>query len=254
MRRKTIMAALTLAAAFAAALPALAGDTVRLGVTPWPPYVGAALPEGGATGLVVGAALKSVGADLVPLYQEALSIEAGFDHLDLDGFFPVYATSLRDKVCLMSGQIGSSPLGLAERADAPVRWHQLADLAPYVIGIVRNYSNAESFDRMVALGTLRVVRAADDTTNLRNLLDGTVDLAVIDRNVMEWLLRDDPALAGAATAMRFNDRPIAERPLHACFRRDDRGRAARDLLDEGLARIDAPLLTAQWFQRMTVGR
>lgn len=254
MRRKTMIAALALAAASAAAPPALAEETIRLGTTPWPPYVGEALPEGGATGLVVAAALKAAGADLVPVYQDAVNIEAGFDHLDLDGIFPVYATRQRNEICLMSDQIGSSPLGFAEHADAPVRWDDLSDLSPYVIGVVRNYANAESFDLMVARGALQVVRADDDVANLRNLLDGTIDLAVVDRNVMEWLLRNDPALAGGAQEVRFNERPLAERPLHVCFRRDARGRAARDRLDRGLAAIDGPLLTAQWFQRMAVGR
>lgn len=253
MHRRGLAMIAACAALLLAAAPAAADDPLRLSITPWPPYVGPDLPDMGATGRVVGAALESVGAGFVAVYQPALDIESGFDGLNLDGVFPVYATRERAAVCLMSRQIGSSPLGLAERTEAPVQWERLEDLAPYTLGVVRNYANDDAFDRLVARGVLRVVRAEDDSANLRHLLDGVVDLAVIDRNVMEWLLRRDPTLTEGLHAVRFNPRPIAERALHACFRRDERGRRARDLLDQGLARVDGPLLTAQWFQRVVVG-
>lgn len=253
----TALSLLLLAAAMLAAWqapPALAGEAVRLGASPWPPYAAPDLPGRGATATVVEAALAAAGANLVPVFQAPLDLEQGFEDSDLDGIFPVYGTRVRERVCLMSGQIGSSPLGLAERVDAPVTWRTPEDLAGYRIGVVRNYANADPVDRLIARGTLAVVRADSDSANLQNLLDGVIDAAVIDRNVMEWLLRRDHGLAGQLNAVRFNSRPLAERSLHVCFRRDDRGEAARRRLDEGLARVDGPLLTAEWFRRMAAAR
>lgn len=248
-RRWAALAA-AVVAMLAATVPAVAAEQVRLGTTAWPPYIGADLPGLGATAQVVGSALAAAGAELVPVFQPAVDIESGFGDRDIDGIFPVYATRMRERVCLMSGQIGSSPLGFAERLDHPLTWTRLEDLAPYTLGVVRNYANTDSFDRLVTRGVLQVVRAPDDTQNLQNLLDGRIDLAVIDRNVMEWLLRRDPALSGRLNAVRFNPRPIAERPLYACFRNDATGRAKRDRLNAGLAAIDGPLMTADWFRRM----
>lgn len=238
------------AIALAGAAPSARASDMVLSTTPWPPYVGPTLPEHGATGAVVAAALRAAGRTLSPLYRGAVPVEDGVAADDeVDGIFPVYATRARERACLMSSQIGSSPLGLAERADAPLAWSRLEDLSAYTVGVVRYYANSDSFDRLVNRGVIKVVRAKTDTDNLANLIAGTVDAAIIDRNVLEWLLTRDPALREDAALVRFHPRPVAERPLYICFRTDDRGRRARDALEAGLGRIDAPLITAEWFRR-----
>ena len=249
-----LSAATTITAALALMLTGAAparGADMTLGIAPWPPYVGPDLPEHGAAGAVVVAALRAAGHSLRPVYHSPMPVEDGVTNPDVDGLFPVYARRVRERACLMSSQIGSSPLGLAERLDAPLTWSRLEDLGAYTIGVVRHYANAEPFDRLVGRGIIRVVRAETDSDNLRGLIAGTVDAAIIDRNTMAWLLARDPALA--AGGLRFHPRPVAERPLYVCFRTDERGRQARDILETGLGRIDAPLITAEWFRRHMSG-
>ncbi|MQP67115.1 transporter substrate-binding domain-containing protein [Niveispirillum sp. SYP-B3756] len=213
-------------------------NVVRLASLDWPPFTGPHLPDQGRSTAIVQAALAGAGLDLqVDFLPWQRALASGLRDPDFQGYFPEYRDATMARHCLLSDPIGNSPLGFAERVDAPAPWRQLADLAGRRIGIVRGYVNNPEFDAMAAAGGLTVEPAVDDATNLRKLAAGRLDLVVIDSNVLSYLLATDPDLIPHRAALRLNARLLEEKSLHVCFRNDEAGTALRARFDESLRHL-----------------
>lgn len=220
------------------ALPAIAADkVVRLTSLDWPPYSGAALKDGGASVVVVRAALAAVDVKLeVEFLPWKRAVETARGNAAIAGYFPEYAEVGAEFV--ISDRIGTSPLGFAQRVEAPILWTSLANLkAVAPIGVVDGYINESAFDAAIADGSLKADVARDDATNIRKLAGGRMRAAVIDRNVLAWLLAREPALADSRGKISFNERLLDDKTLHVAFS-GAHGLEARALLSEGLKRID----------------
>jgi len=229
--------------AFAAAVPAH-GEVppgIMLTSLEWPPYSGEMLPHQGASTAVVSAALASMGERVgVRFYpwNRATALVRG--ESQFIGYFPEYLSREVESNCWLSDPIGSGPLGLAERSDAPVRWNRLEDLARFKVGVVTGYSNSDRFDDRVRQGLQQVDFASSDRQNLLKLAARRVPLALIDRRVFDYLIRHDRQVAAVAATLRFQARLIETKNLYVCFRRSAEGERARKLFNDGLRKIDIP--------------
>ena len=233
----TALLMLITAAGPARATPAPGGDApiIRLTSLDWPPFSGAQLPNRGLSTVVVERALARAGLGLtVDFLPWQRAVVTGLKSASAAGYFPEYRTGASQSRCLLSSPIGSSPLGLAERAEAPVNWHSLSDLAGLRIGTVRGYVNTDAFDQAVADGKVLVEPAVDDATNLRKLAAGHLDLVVIDANVLTHLLFNEPGLRSLRNQVRFNARLLEDKSLHVCFRPGAEGEALRRRFDQAL--------------------
>jgi polar amino acid transport system substrate-binding protein len=223
---------------------------VRLVSLDWQPYAGATLPEQGAAAAVVKAAFAAAGQSVdVDFYPWARAVHLAESANEYDGIFPVYYSAARARWLNCSSAIGRSPLGFAERRAAPVAWSKLADLEAYKIGIVRDYVNTEAFDGRVAAGRIRVDVVGSDTQNLQKLAHGRIDLAVIDRNVMEQLLKR-PALQSAPelAGLQFNRRVLENQDIFICFKRNAAGDRLAAAFAAGMRKIDAEAISARYLR------
>lgn len=241
----TVMRTLSVAAVLAAlTAPALAAD-LHLTTLEWPPYSGAGLTDMGASVAVARAAAEASGDALkVEVLPWQRAVQTGLEQPGYVGYFPEYHSAELEATCAFSDSLGDSPLGLVERAAEPVAWQTLDDLKPHVIGTVQGYVNTADFDAMAASGALKVEPVVDDLTNLRKVGGGRIPAAVIDRNVMAYLLKHEASLADAAGVLQFNGRLLENKTLHVCFRKDADGLAARDRFNAGLAKIDRAAVAA----------
>lgn len=216
-------------------------DVVRLSSVEWPPFSGRDLPNQGLSTAIVSRTLARAGLTLtVEFLPWQRAVNTGLREAGYAGYFPEYnVAGLEGARCLLSDPIGSSPLGFAERVDAPVDWRTLTDLQGRRIGTVRGYVNTDGFDRAAADGILNVEPAVDDATNLRKLAAGRLDLVVIDANVMAHLLSTHPDLRTLPVRLRFNARMLEDKTLHVCFRPGAEGESLRRRFNEGLA-LDRP--------------
>lgn len=80
----------------------------------------------------------------------------------------------------------------------PFNWDSLADLKGQRIAAVQSYTYTPEFWEMQKAGTLKVELAQDDLGNLRRLVAGRVDVAVIERNVACYLMNAHFTAAEAA--------------------------------------------------------
>lgn len=231
----------------ATALPASAQDkVVRLTSLDWPPFSGEALKDKGAAVAVARAAFAAMGYRLeVEFYPWNRAVALVKADGGPDGYFPEYDGAEVRQGFILSVPLGTSPLGFAERAAAPVAWTSVDDLTGKRIGVVDGYLNTEELDSRIANGRLQAETATSDLLNLKKLAAGRIDLAVIDRAVMNDLLRSVPDLKAEASKLRFNAKTLEDKALHIAFRKDARGEAMARLFAEGLTRIDATVILQQ---------
>lgn len=214
-------------------------EQVKLTSLEWPPYTSDSLKEQGASVAVAKAAFKAVGHELVvEFYPWKRAVYLAKEDKAYDGYFPEYYSEELKKDFILSEPMGSGPLGFAELKSNPVEWNSLNDLKKYRIGVVSGYVNTAEFDSMVAKGQLKVSAASDDVKNLLKLASGRADLAVVDQNVMGFLLSSEASLKSAASKIQFNSRLLEDKQLYICFKKGQRGQKMAQAFKEGLGKID----------------
>lgn len=243
MRLKNFLGAIALGALLS---PTIQAETVTLTSLDWPPYTGESLKSQGASVAVAKAAFEAVGYELkVEFYPWRRAVALAQEDSAYDGYFPeYYAESLKEDF-ILSPPIGTGPLGFAQRKDKPVNWSDLSDLTDESIGVVSGYVNTTDFDQMAAKGDLATSEAGDDTKNLQKLLHGRISLAIVDKNVLEYLLATDPALKGAENNIEFNPTLLEDKKLYICFKKGERGEKLAAALEEGLKKIDVEAIMAE---------
>jgi polar amino acid transport system substrate-binding protein len=237
--------------AIAVAQDSAAADqrVIRLNSLEWPPYSSAALPQQGASIAVARAAAEAMGYRLEVVILPWARAQASLDlpNSSAVGLLPVYHSPERAERYLLSAPLGRSPLGIIERRAAPIHWRNLDELSGRWIGIVNGYHNTEEFDARVVDGRLNAEAVNDDASNLRKLGAARLDLAVIDRRTMHFLLTRDEDLVPLAEHLQFNAHLLQDKDLLIAFRRSAAGEAALEVMNAGLLKIDAEAIAAPYF-------
>lgn len=187
----------------------------------WPPYVSEQLPGQGIISQRVRMALAREGYQLQIRFLPWKRAVAMVQHSTLYvGVFPEYASPRREQEFYCSDPILQAPL------------------AGYRIGTVAGYINTPEFDALVARKTLVIDEAQNDIANLKKLLRGRIELAVIDPVLYRYLLRHDPEIKALSWRLLLVSRLLGQMQLVACFRRDAEGERVRNALNRGLLRLD----------------
>jgi polar amino acid transport system substrate-binding protein len=212
---------------------------VHLTSLEWPPYAGENLPQQGSSIAAARAAFAAVGYELKVTFfpwSRAVALVKSSDSKFM-GYFPEYYSKSTADNFFYSDEIGSGPLGFAERKSKSIPWVDLTDLSPYRIGIVQDYINTEAFDLMVEEKTLTTSSTISDINNLKKLMSGRLDLAVIDKNVMDYLFATDPSLIEKSHLAQFNNTLLEEKELYICFKKSPQGEKIKNLLNKGLKEL-----------------
>ena len=238
-------------AVFGATATVAEQKAIRLATLEWEPYIGSKMPRYGLTAEIVAEAFKRVGYTVdIKFYPwtEALKMgEAG----KVDGIFPAYHSKGRETHFLFSESFAQSPLGFykksaavagpnisqLKRADENIVFPEdprvdqtavLKMMKQYTFGVVKGYVNTPEFD---AATFLKKVESASDEENLRNLINGRVDLIFIDRYAAKniivkkfpWHLQDyefmEPALAAKPLYIGFSKKTAGHRQKLKDFNR-----------------------------------
>lgn len=212
---------------------------VQLATLEWPPYTGEDLPNGGVVTETIRRAFSVFDYETMFYFlpwKRAISYAAS-EKNEIIGYYPGYHCD-HEKGFFASRSIGKSDLGLAERADNDVTWNTLNDLEAYRIGTVIGYANTEDFDKRVKDKRITVISSHDDKSNLQNLADGQVDLAVIDPQVLKHLTKKYPTLGKHGPSLKMDNRRLKSQMLFLCLRDDKIGRATAKVFNAGLEGLD----------------
>lgn len=225
----------------------LANDkVVHLTSLEWPPYSSNSLPQQGAATAIATAAFASMGYQLkVSFFPWSRAVAFSKENNEYIGYFPEYYSAENAKSFIYSKTFASGPLGFAERKNKSFYWNTLEELAPYQIGVVQDYINTEKLDEMARKKQLKISTTLNDTTNLRKLMSGRVDLAVIDKNVMQYLFKTEWSLVNQRDQVQFNQKILAEKNFYLCFNKSEEGKRMAEIFNQGLAKIDAAAILKQ---------
>mgnify|MGYP000632398604 CR=1 FL=1 len=219
--------------------------TIHLTSLEWPPYAGASLPQQGISIAVARAAFNAMGYDLKVTFfpwSRAVTL-AKRKESKFIGYFPEYFSTQTGKDFIYSDEMGSSPLGFAERKNQSISWTKLDHLKPYRIGIVQDYINTEEFDAMIDSQSLKISSTINDAANLKKLMSQRIDLAVIDKNVMKYLFKTDPSLSQKSDSAQFNNMILENKNLYICFKKNNHGQKISDIFNQGLKKINITITT-----------
>lgn len=218
-------------------------EVVTLTSLDWCPYTCANSSGQGVTSAIVRAAFKSQGYDLkIQFLPWNRAVFNARNEPEVAGYFPEYPGSTPG--FKLSPEIGFGPLGLVEAVDKPVVWKTVADLANVKLGIVSGYLNTPDLDQRISAHAQPIDMAMDDASNIRKVGVGRIDAAVIDANVFNYLLKNDPSLAVVKTKVRMNPRLLDSKSLHVAFTDSDYGRKMAAIFAEGLKKIDVKIMQA----------
>ena len=248
MFRIAVVVALTVLLGSVSANRAFA-DSVVVSTLEWPPYTSPKLPQGGATTEVVRQAFAAAGLDIdVRFLPWKRAISEARDDDAVIAYYPGYHCRHVEGF-VPSEPIGNGPLGFAENVKAPVEWKSIDDIGQQKlkVGTVLGYANTDEFDEKAGTGWVRVIPAPDDITNLRKLMVQRIDMAVIDKLVMSYLLASEPTLKDGKGAIRFNSKTLDDKRLYLCFNDTEAGRAMRDRFNTGLATVNTEAIVERYF-------
>ncbi|WP_372627632.1 substrate-binding periplasmic protein [Arsukibacterium sp.] len=189
-------------------------NTVYLASLEWPPYTGQQLANGGKTAELVRHIFQQMGyevvIDFLP-WSRAVKFSKGPDPKYL-AYFPEYPLEHDD--LKLSGCIGYSHVGLAEHSSAPLQIASAADLKNYRLGVVQDYINTTSIDHMINDKLLKVEISLNDKQNLLRLAHLRLDAAVIDYDVMQYLIATESELKPFKQVLQFNHSEYEMKTLH----------------------------------------
>ncbi|WP_147822334.1 substrate-binding periplasmic protein [Salidesulfovibrio onnuriiensis] len=195
----------------AAAHPGRAGETVRLTSGEWPPLISEGFKYHGALSRIIAESFA----------MEDITVEWGFfpwkRSLELarsgewDGSVAWYLTRDRALSFYASDPINYTRQVFFYRKGRMFDWKAIEDLSRYTIGVTLGYSYGEEFDQLVAHGRIRVEVVASEELNLKKVINGRVDAAIINLELGYYLLRTRFA-PGVGDLLTTHPKPV-EQPL-----------------------------------------
>lgn len=228
--------------------PSAFSDTIYLTSLDWAPYSGKNLKDQGASVAVAKAAFKAMGHELVVDFfpwTRAVN-EATSPSSKYLGYFPEYIYESDSFV--FSDSMGQSPLGIVESKKKPISWQTLQDFSNYKLGVVQDYVNTEELDALIASGALKVKTATSDATNVQKVAGGRIDAAVIDSNVLGYLLKNDKKLKKLQGKVQMNSKILTNKELFVAFKNSAEGQKWLAIYNQGLNKIDVDAIMAPYLK------
>lgn len=198
------------------ALPCgLYGKSIKLATLNWEPYIGTELVGQGYVARLIRSAFEGSGYEPeLKFYPWARVIHIA-EQKEYAGYFPEYYSESVAGDYLFSDPFPAGVLVFFKKKSRSISFPSLESLKPYSIGVVKGYVNTAAFDQA---DYLKKVEGVDDLRNLKKLLNGWLDLVIIDRYVGEYLL--DTYLADRKDEIDFLFPPLGKKQLYICIAKD----------------------------------
>jgi ABC-type amino acid transport substrate-binding protein len=239
--RSRLVTAVLLLVLLSLAPPGRGEDRVSLATLNWAPYVGKDLPHLGFTSEIVRRAFERAGYSVEISFMPWARVLRRVARGASDAMYPAYRSPERARTFALSDPFAWSYLVFYKRVEAEIGYTRLRDLQGHRIGVVRGYVNSPAFDRADYL--LKEPTDSDES-NLRKLLRGRIDLAVIDLHTARYLLQN--RLSRGVGRLEPLEPPLQVKPLYlgvsrevpgyravvADFNRSIAGMSAEGVLEE----------------------
>jgi len=192
-----------------------ADRSVHLATLNWAPYIGENLESFGFGAEILRVAFHRAGYNatfsFMPWVRALKDVEIG----KYDAVCFAYHSSERSKKYLFTKPYAQSVLGFCKLRESDITFQSLKDLAPYRIGVVRGFVNTPEFD---TLESLKKEEAKNEMLNLKKLIHRRVDLIVIDKFIMQHLIKRH--FPDKSDAVEFLEPPLIRHPLYLMFSKE----------------------------------
>jgi len=228
--------------------PSALGDTIYLTSLDWAPYSGKQLKEQGASVAVAKAAFKVMGHDLkVDFFPWSRAIKnASSPTSKYVGYFPEYRSESEDFT--FSNAMGQSPLGIVENKSNPIVWKKVEDFSQYKLGVVQDYINTKELDDLIAKGVIKAKAVTSDLINVKKVAGGRLDAAVIDANVLAYMIKSNKKLSSVKDKVQMNSNILKNKELVVAFNNSADGKKWLAIYNEGLSKVDIEKIMAGYLQ------
>jgi polar amino acid transport system substrate-binding protein len=212
----------------------LATETWKVASLDWKPYSGESLREGGIGIVILRAALKAEGVDLVvEFYPWSRAIQKARDPA-YAGLYPAWNEDILGRF-IKSPALFKSPVGFVEPRNKPLVWSKLEDLKGKTIGIVQDYGNTHEFNVLVKKGVIKTEVVVSDVLNIRKVAAGRINGAYIDLNNLNYLLKND--VKDVAQKVQASSTVIETKDLFLAINPKFKNKNAASILQRGLSKI-----------------
>jgi polar amino acid transport system substrate-binding protein len=155
---------------------------INLVTDSWVPYYGPNIKNNGYFAHLVKEAFKRKGYSLTvhfrPWKRALLTAKSG----KFDGILGAFYKKNREEFFEYSESIDKSKIVLFAKKDSTIKYNNLNDLTPYVIGVVRGYHYSDDFSNFKS--KLKVYESTDTNHNIKLLLYNRLDLVLGSKNVI----------------------------------------------------------------------
>lgn len=206
--------------------------TVNLVTVEWPPYVSQNIQGGGFTTEIIRKAFSLKGYNLRITYMPWARGLKKLERNKVDGIFPAYDTKERRSKYFVSDKFAEGPLVFMKRKRENIKYKTLDDLVGLRIGVVRGYVNFHDFDNTTKFVK---VEAKSDEQNIKKLIEGKVDLIIIDKLNSKYILNEK--FKNVKTKFNYLNPPFAKKGLHIIFGNKERQKKLQVIFNEGLREI-----------------
>ncbi len=215
--RVPFLLVIVLALALLTAMPAQARK-LTLAATEYPPYYSESLERGGPAAELTVTALRNAGYEIeVRFMPWARALRLG-EQGKVDGLIGVWRSPERERSFFYSDPVVTNRIVLCRRGTAgPDHFTSWEALRPFMVGVVRGYANPEG----LAAAGVHTEAVTDDLQNLRKLMAGHIDLALIDSRVEQYLARRH--IGPTAALIDCLQPPVQEHPQYLVVSRSTAG-------------------------------
>jgi polar amino acid transport system substrate-binding protein len=224
------------------AIPVSAAEaplTVSMAVHEYPPLIGQNLPFGGLLTRIVNEAFAVTGAkttiEYVPNNRAISGVMMGI----YDGSYGWAHASDRDqKLLYSSNAIYTFRMVFFQRRGREYPWQSLADLRSVKIGATLGDHYSNEFSALETAGTLHVDYANDDTSNMKKLILGRIDMFPMEETSGQYLLNENFS-PSEREKISFQNSTIAIVPTYLVIRRGyPKAKEIIDRFDRGFSQLE----------------
>ncbi len=208
-----------------------AQPVVQLVSADLPPWFGPGLPQGGALTQIVSQAWRRQGYTVNIQYLPWARALAELRDGKFDAMIALPQQEA-DPALLYSQALTQWQYVFFKQQGRQLQWQDVSELGQYRIGVVRGYPLPGNLQGL----PLKLSDSTDDTTSLRKLALGRVDLVLAERHSGHWLI--DHRLAESRIALDWQGSVVASSSQHLAFSRK-RGNARQYLqaFNQGLQQM-----------------
>ncbi len=192
----------------------VSAENITLATTDWQPYAGENLPNYGFTSEIIATAFERRGYTVqftfLPWKRAMIYVESG----RYDALYSAYYSEERAQIFALSEPYTESIVTLCSQTGRDITYTTFRDLIPYRIGVVRGYVNSPEFDAADYLHKDDVTR---DIQNIYKLLNGRLDLIVVDKYVAIHHIKTNPTIQATVNDVTFLEPPLDTKPVYIMF-------------------------------------